>query len=555
MKKLKLALIIAVTAVLSIVSFNFTDGYFEHSKNIDIFTTLYGKLNVYYVDETSPGKLMKTGIDAMLKSLDPYTVYYPESDIEDYRFMTTGQYGGIGSLITKKDSFVVVSEPYEGFAAFKAGLLAGDIILEVDNQSTRNKTTSELSKILKGEPGTTLIMKIRRPGTDSIITKEIVREEVTLDAVPYFGMMDDNVGYIKLNSFTETASRDVKAAFNSLKDSLGMKTLVFDLRGNGGGLLNEAVEIVNIFVPKGQEVVTTKGKITDWNKTYLTRNAPLDTEIPLIVLIDPYSASASEIVSGTLQDLDRAVIIGQNSYGKGLVQQTMPLSYNSKLKVTVAKYYTPSGRCIQRLDYSDKDEKGKAKEVADSLIAQYSTNNGRPVFDGAGITPDLEVAVVDPPQIIGSLFRNTIFFDYATDYKLEHDSIIAAKDFSLTEEEYAAFVAYTKSKDFEHETQTERVLSGLKDVAELEKCTDETMKQIEALEQQLKTEKGNDIIKHKDALELILRNEIASRYYYQTGRIEANLSSDKEMKKAFAVLADSSVYNSILAGTYKSVAE
>ena len=382
-----------------------------------------------------------------------------------------------------------------------------------------------------------------------------MREEVTLDAVPYFGMLENNIGYIKLNSFTETASRDVKAAFNTLKDSLGMKTLVFDLRGNGGGLLIEAVEIVNIFVPKGQEVVTTRGKITDWNKTYNTRNSPLDTEIPLIVLIDPYSASASEIVSGTLQDLDRAVIIGQNSFGKGLVQQTMPLSYNSKLKVTVAKYYTPSGRCIQRLDYTDKDEKGKAKEVADSSITQFETVNGRPVFDGAGIKPDLEVEVNELPQIIGSLLRNTIFFDYATNYRLSHDSILPAKLFSLSDKEYNAFVNYTKSKDFEHETQTERILDGLKEVAENEKCTEATMKQIEALEKQLATEKDNDIIKHKTELELILRNEIVSRYYYQTGRIETNLSSDDEMKKAFEVLSDTSMYSSILKGTFKPVAE
>ncbi len=555
MKRIKLLLIIAITAVISIVSFNFTDGYFEHSKNIDIFTTLYGKLNVYYVDDTEPGKLMKTGIDAMLKSLDPYTVYYPESDIEDYRFMTTGQYGGIGSLITKKDSFVVISEPYEGFAAQKGGLMAGDVIIEVDGKSTLNKTTSELSKILKGEPGTMLVMKIQRPGTEDILTKEIVREEVTLDAVPYFGMLENNIGYIKLNTFTETASRDVKAAFNTLKDSLGMETLVFDLRGNGGGLLIEAVEIVNIFVPKGQEVVTTRGKITDWNKTYNTRNSPLDAEIPLIVLIDPYSASASEIVSGTLQDLDRAVIIGQNSFGKGLVQQTMPLSYNSKLKVTVAKYYTPSGRCIQRLDYNDKDEKGKAKEVADSSITQFETVNGRPVFDGAGIEPDLKVEVNELPQIIGSLLRNTIFFDYATNYRLSHDSIIPAKLFSLSDEEYNEFVNYTKSKDFEHETQTERILDGLKEVAKNEKCTEATMKQIEVLEKQLAAEKDNDIIKHKKELELILRNEIVSRYYYQAGRIEANLTSDEEIKKAFEVLSDTSMYRTILNGSFMPVAE
>lgn len=555
MKRIKLLLIIALTAVISIVSFNFTDGYFEHSKNIDIFTTLYGKLNVYYVDDTEPGKLMKTGIDAMLKSLDPYTVYYPESDIEDYRFMTTGQYGGIGSLITKKDSFVVISEPYEGFAAQKGGLMAGDVIIEVDGKSTLNKTTSELSKILKGEPGTMLVMKIQRPGTEGLLTKEIVREEVTLDAVPYFGMLENNIGYIKLNSFTETASRDVKTAFNTLKDSLGMETLIFDLRGNGGGLLVEAVEIVNIFVPKGQEVVTTKGKITDWNKTYNTRNIALDNEIPLIVLIDSYSASASEIVSGTLQDLDRAVIIGQNSFGKGLVQQTMPLSYNSKLKVTVAKYYTPSGRCIQRLDYTDKDEKGKAKEVADSSMTQFATINGRPVFDGAGIKPDLEVKVNELPKIIGSLLQNTIFFDYATIYRLSHDSILPAKLFSLSDEEYNEFVSYTKSKDFEHETQTERILDGLKEVAENEKCTKATMKQIELLEKQLATEKDNDIIKHKKELELILRNEIVSRYYYQTGRIETNLSSDDEIKKALKVLSDTSMYSSILKGTFEPVAK
>ncbi len=392
-------------------------------------------------------------------------------------------------------------------------------------------------------------MKIKRPGTEGIPTKEIIREEVTLDAVPYYGMMENNIGYIRLNSFTETASRDVKAAFTELKEEKEMKMLVFDLRGNGGGLLNEAVEIVNIFIEKGQEVVTTKGKIPDWNKTYNTKNTPLDTEIPLVVLIDAYSASASEIVSGTLQDLDRAVVIGQNSFGKGLVQQTMPLSYNSKLKVTVAKYYTPSGRCIQRLDYSNKDEKGKAIEVADSLITEFKTIGGRPVFDGAGIEPDIKIETPESPEIIGSLLRKTIFFDFATTYRLKHDSIADAKSFALSEQDYEEFIAYTKKQDFEHETQTERVLNGLKDVAELEKCSEETMAQIEVLEKQLGTEKENDIVKFRSELELILRNEIVSRYYYQRGRIEANLAADIEMTKANEILTDTSLYNSILAGT------
>lgn len=530
---------------------SYSDGYFEISKNLDVFTTLYKELNIFYVDETKPGELMKTGIDAMLESLDPYTVYYPESQIEDFRFMTTGQYGGIGSLIRKSGDFVVIAEPYEGFPAHKAGLRAGDKILEIEGQSAEGKTSSDMSNILKGQPKTELSMKVERPGVSEPIEVTLEREEIKIKDVPYFGLIGDKVGYIKLNSFTETASKEVKEAFKKLKSEKQIESVVLDLRGNGGGLLREAVNIVNIFVPKGQEVVYTKGKVKDWDRSHKTINAPVDTEIPLVVLIDGGSASASEIVAGTIQDLDRGVVIGQNSFGKGLVQQTRNLSYNTKLKVTVAKYYTPSGRCIQRLDYSNKDGDGHAVEVPDSLRTVYKTKGGREVLDGAGIEPDVEVEIEKASPIIRSLVAKNLLFDYATDYRLKHDSVVAPENFQLSDTDYTSFMNWLSDKDYEYTTRSEKLLDKLEAAVKKDKYYEELKTEFEAFENKVKKNKAQDLMTHKKQIKRILENEIISRYYYQTGRIKQALPIDEDVIKAVSVLNDQNLYSSVLDGSYK----
>lgn len=535
--------------IIAFVGFTFTgagiaDNYFEVSKNLEIFTGLYRELNIYYVDETQPGELMKTGIDAMLKSLDPYTVYYPESKIEDYRFMTTGQYGGIGALIQTIDNQIVISDPYEGYPAQKAGLLAGDIIEMVDQKSVAGKSQDEISDILKGQAGTSLEVTIKRPTTDETFNVTLEREEVKIPDVPYYGMLDDKTGYIQLRSFTKTASMEVRNAFIDLKQTQGMEKLIFDLRGNGGGLLREAVNIVNFFVPKDTEIVSTRGKMEEWNKTYSGLNEPLDLEIPLVVLVDGGSASASEIVSGALQDLDRAVIVGDKTFGKGLVQQTKDISYNTKLKLTVAKYYIPSGRCIQKLDYSNKTNEGNVEEVPDSLIKPFFTQNGRPVFDGRGINPDIAVERDDASNILSGLVRNHVVFDYATQYRSEKDSISEPEEFKLSDTEYDSFINYALKKDFSYDTGTEQLFKKLEEVAKDERYFEGAEEDFNALYEQIKPKKSEDLKKFKPEIIEFLEDEIVGRYYYQTGRIKYSLSRDKYIEQAMGTL--DSNYSEIL---------
>jgi carboxyl-terminal processing protease len=522
------------------------DNYFQIAKNIDIFNTLYKQINVYYVDETKPGKLIKTAIDAMLDSLDPYTVFYPESDIEDYKFMTTGQYGGIGALIRTVDKHVVIAEPYENFPAQKAGLRAGDRIITVDGDTAIGKNSSEMSKVLKGQPGTKLKIVVDRPGSDHYLEVEVIREEVKIDEVPYYGEVEEGVGYIKLNSFTETASSNVKKALVDLKENEGVESVVLDLRGNGGGLLREAVNIVNLFVPKGTEVVYTKGKNEEWNRSHRTINDPVDLEIPLTVLIDGSSASASEIVAGTIQDLDRGVVIGQNSFGKGLVQQTKDLSYNTKMKVTVAKYYIPSGRCIQRLDYSHKDEEGNATEVPDSLRKEFETENGRTVLDGAGIEPDIKVENQKASPILQVLLGKSLIFDYATHFRNVNDSIPPASTFQISDEQYADFEEWLSTKDYEYTTRTEKMLEKLEEATKKEKYYNEIKDSYAELKQQMHHNKGRDLKTFRDQIDKVLENEIASRYYYQKGRIQASLNEDDDVAKAVEVLNNKEKYSGIL---------
>jgi carboxyl-terminal processing protease len=551
-RKIKYFTIGIIFSVISFISLGFVDGFFEISKNLEIFSNIYRELNIYYVDETNPGEMMKAGIDGMLNSLDPYTNYIPESDIEDYRFMTTGQYGGIGALISSKDSLIIISEPYENAPSQKAGLMAGDIILSINGKPTTGKKTSEISKILKGEPGTSLSMEISRPFSNEKKTVTLIREKIKINDVPYFGMINDKVGYVKLTSFTETAAKEVKDAFLNLKQEKGMTHFILDLRGNGGGLLNQAIEIVNLFVDKGQEVVFTKGKVKEWDMSHKTINTPLDKEIPVVVLIDGGSASASEIVSGTLQDLDRAVVIGTNSFGKGLVQQTKDMGYNSKLKLTVAKYYTPSGRCIQRLDYSHKDEEGSVHEVPDSLIKEFKTKNGRPVYDGAGIKPDILVEFQMPAKITRSLVEKNLIFDYATYFRNKNETIVSAKEFEITDNIYSDFTNFIADKDYSYITKTEDFISKIENVSKNEKYYDKIQKELELLNQKVKEEKKEDVFEFKSEIKQILMNEIVSRYYYQTGRIEVYLKEDKDVLKALDIFNENNTYASILKGDYQS---
>ena len=535
---------LATTAGIGIFAVTAKDNFFEISKNLEIFATLYRELNVFYVDDVQPGEMMKTGIDAMLESLDPYTTYITESNIEDYRFMTTGQYGGIGSMIRSIDGDVYISEPYEGFPAFKSGLKAGDKLLMIDGVSLKGKDQEEISKMLKGQSGTQLEVTIERFGAiEKVMLK---REEIKIPDVPYYGMIDENIGYVRLTSFTQTASQEVKDAFLDLRDKQGMTQFVFDLRGNGGGLLREAVNIVNLFVRRGQEVVSTKGKIEEWDRKHLTLNEPIDLEIPLIILVDEGSASASEIVAGTIQDLDRGVVIGNRTFGKGLVQQTRDLQYNSKLKLTVAKYYIPSGRCIQKLDYSHKNDNGRATEVPDSLLKIFRTKNGREVIDGRGIDPDIIIEKTEFPHVLASLLSENLFFKYSSKYTAEHDKIAPAPEFHLTDAEYEAFMVYLDGKNYSYTTDTEKELEELKDIAKREKYWDLVETEFQSLEAMLKSKKNQDLVIFKKEIEEILVNEIVSRYYYQRGRIESSLSTDRALGEAKRVLKDPSEYEGIL---------
>lgn len=552
MKKLKISLIAISIGLASFLSYGFSDYYFELSKNLDIFSTLFKELNTYYVDDTEPGELMKTAIDEMLMSLDPYTNYIPESQIEDYKFMTTGQYGGIGALIHKYEDLVVISEPYKGFPAFRSGLRAGDKILEIDGKSVKGKSTSEISDFLKGQAGTTVKLLVDPIGDTESKSVEVTRENIKVEDVPYYGMLNDEVGYIKLVSFTQTASKEYIEAFKSLKEQ-GMKKLIFDLRGNGGGLLMEAVNIVNTAVPKGSKVVETKGKLEEWQAVYTAQNMALDTEIPMTVLVNGSSASASEIVSGALQDYDRAVIIGQQTFGKGLVQQTRPLSYNAQLKVTVAKYYIPSGRCIQKIDYTHKTAAGKAKNVPDSLISSFKTLvNKRTVFDGKGIKPDVLTEQQKLSQLAAVLLQKHYIFNFASQYTLEHPDITDAKTFELSEADYQTFINYMSDKEYSYSTKSEELMEELKKTAEKEEYFQRIDGEFEDLVAKIHAEKKDDLIHFKAEIKQLLENEIVARYYFQDGRIAQSLDDDPDVQKALEILSNEETYKGILAGTLPS---
>jgi carboxyl-terminal processing protease len=552
MKKMKLALINLSVIYLVIFSssvFGQSENNFEISKNLDIYATVMKELDINYVDDIQPGNLSEISIKSMLESLDPYTVYIPESDIEDVRFITTGEYGGIGAMIQMRDDWVVISEPYEGKPAQLAGLKAGDKILEVDGKSAKGKTSSEVSAILKGQPGTKVTLLIEREGVAEPIKKEFTRENVKIDNIPYYGVLGDGFGYIKLSGFTHNAGNEVKMAFLELKKNNDLKGVILDLRGNGGGLLQEAVNITNIFVEKGQMVVSTKGKLESKNYSYKTRSAPTDVDIPLAVLVDEGSASASEIVTGAIQDLDRGVVIGQRTFGKGLVQNVIPLSYNAQLKVTVAKYYIPSGRCIQEIDYSHKDKNGHSGEIADSLITAFKTRNGRTVYDGGGIEPDIKVDMGKMSNLSYSLFVKYLFFDYAGKFEREHDSIAPPDKFEITDDIFNDFIAYISDKDYDYSTNCEKSLENMKKSAEDDDYFTSLEPEFEALKAKILDNKKGDLERHKDEIKKILKFEIVTRYYYQKGRIIASLNDDEDITKAIEVLSDEPGYLAILGVT------
>ena len=527
-----------------------TSSDFEISKNLEILTSLYKELNTNYVDGANPSELMKTGIDAMLDKLDPYTVFIPESEIEDYRFMTTGEYGGIGSLIHKQGNYIVISEPYENSPAQKSGLKAGDKIVKINDKDAAGKSVDDVSSVLKGQPGTSFKLVVEREGQPNTLSFDIVREKISIEPVSYAGMLDSGIAYIRLNSFTQTASSEVKKALLDLKEKNTVTGLVLDLRDNGGGLLTEAVNIVNLFVKKNELVVSTKGKQKDKNRSYQTMMEPVDANLPLVILVNGSSASASEIVAGALQDLDRAVVVGSRTYGKGLVQNVFPLSYNTQVKITVAKYYIPSGRCIQEIDYGHKDASGGVSEIPDSLITAYKTKHGRTVYDGKGIAPDVTTDTTKLSTVLYNLITKYIIFDYATKYAVAHPLIGPAETFRLSDEDYNDFVAFTGKKGFEYTTVAEKELETMKKAAIYENSWNDIESLYNSMKEAIATHKKHELIENKEDISAILQQEIVSRYYYQKGRIISTLSDDKELKSATDVLKNQVSYTSILDGTY-----
>ena len=517
---------------------------FEISKSIDIYNSLLRELNLNYVDEINPAELNEIAIDAMLKEMDPYTVFIPESEIESYKLMTTGEYGGIGALIQYDGEYTRISDPYEGWPAQKAGLQAGDAILSVNGVDTHKKPTDQVSELLKGQPGTEVTIKIKRYGVDKPIEKTLKREKVKIENIPYATVFDNGIGYVSFNSFTKNAANEMKQHFLDMKKNHDLKGFIIDLRGNGGGLMNEAVDIVNFFIPKGKPVVSTKGKAQHAGSVFNTSNQPLDEQIPIAILVDGGSASASEIVAGSIQDYDRGVVIGQRTFGKGLVQNILPLTYNTQMKVTIAKYYIPSGRCIQEIDYSHKKDTTNTK--TDTLGKPFKTMAGRTVYEGHGIMPDVKIEPKKYATATAYLYAKNYIFDYATKYVYEHKSIAPAKDFRIDDATYNDFMAFVKKKDFSYTTESEKKLAELKKKAKDEGYLESISTQLESLEKQLKADKENDLIKNRADIEDLLRLEIVGRYYYQVGRIIASLENDDDLNEAFEILLDQNRYKSIL---------
>ncbi len=543
-KRISIALAVSVTMLFS--AYKASEDYFEISKNLDIFAAVYKEVNVSYVDQVKPGQLIKEAIDAMLFSLDPYTNFYSEAQAEDYRFQVTGSYGGIGANVFSKDGQIVINRTFEGFPAQLADIRPGDVVLAVDGQSVAGKESKDLTELLKGTAGTAVTIKVDRPGRGEM-NFEIERAQIKVKNVPYYGKIDDETGYIKLTGFTPNAGKEVKDAFVDLREQ-GIARVILDLRGNGGGLLHEAVNIVNVFVDRGELVVETKGRDKEDNRSYQTLNTPVDTEMPLVVLVDGQSASASEIVSGTIQDLDRGVVIGRKSFGKGLVQATRTLTYNTQMKLTTAKYYIPSGRCIQKLDYSQKKD-GKATVVADSLKHTYFTRNKRPVLDGEGITPDILVEKPDLSKISQSLLRNDLIFDFATNYRNSTDSIPQTKEFELNNDDLGRFKSFLDGKHYGYQTDTEKAIEQLKTKAKEEDYYGDLENMLNSLNAQFEEFKTNDLQRHRAEIRELLESEISYRYYFETALVESSFDDDPDISRALELFNAPLRYNSILRGS------
>jgi carboxyl-terminal processing protease len=536
-------------AVVGLSAFKSSASFFELSKNLDIFTTLYKELDTYYVDDVSADKLIESGLDEMCNSLDPYTDYISEENMAEYRTQTTGRYGGIGAIIGTRGDWVTITDPYEGFPAAKAGLRAGDRIVSVDGKSAKKFSSDDVSRMLKGKPGTSIALKVARmeaDGKEKELDVTLTREEIKIKNVPYYGTVTKDIGYIRLTGFTEKASTEVRNALNILIAKNKIKGLIMDLRGNPGGLLNEAINISNVFVDKNTEIVSTKGRTEDQNKEYLSLNEPVDTHIPITVLVDGGSASAAEIVTGSLQDLDRAVVIGQRTYGKGLVQSTHSLPYNTKLKITTAKYYIPSGRCIQAINYADRAEDGSVKRKPDSLKVAFKTKNGRTVYDGVGIDPDIKMEPERVSQIAIALITKNLIFDYATEYRAKREAIGSPKNFELTDKEYDDFVAYVTKQDFSYTTRSEKIIDELKQTAQKENAFASIEPDYEMMKKSMIHDKKQDLYKEKKQVKGILEEEIASRYALNPGRIEAGFKNDNEIQKAVELLNDDTKLNALL---------
>ncbi len=538
---LSLALAIAV-------AFSFSkpaERYFEIAKNLDIFATLFKEVNALYVDEVNPNKLVRTGIDAMLTSLDPYTNYIPEDEVEDFRTTNTGQYGGIGAVTREIGKRTVVTMIMEGYGAQKGGLKIGDEVVRIDDIELSKLSREESSQLMKGQVGTPVSLTIKRMGVDKPIRLEFKREKIKLNNVPYSGFVANDIAYIQLSDFTPDAAKEVKSALTVLKEQ-GAKGVILDLRGNPGGLLIEAVNITNLFLPKGKLVVSTKGKIPENNLNYETLNTPIDTEIPVSVLINRGSASASEIVAGTLQDYDRGIVIGEKSYGKGLVQVSRPLSYNSQLKVTTAKYYTPTGRCIQVLDYTHRRDDGSVGSIPDSLKRAFKTTNGRTVYDGGGIDPDVKTETREAHTLTQVLFEKGYLFDFAALYVYNNPQQLEARTFTLTDEGYQRFVNWMKDKNYAYKSYLEYQLHQFSQEAKKEKYYTDLKSQIDAIQSRIADSKKNELMLYKDEIKMLLEEEIVSHYYLEKGGIEAGFKYDDDIKKATELLHNQDQYKKLL---------